>query len=343
VHGGRRMTSCGLFLNCGMQLGGSHAEVFDLVLEEARLAEWLGYHDVWVTEHHFIPFGVNPSALTLAAFLLGRTERLRVGTAVTLAPLYHPLQLAEQAALLDQCSGGRLDFGIGRGGYLAEFEAFGIDTARWSDEVEITATVLLDAWRQQKVSAHRRWATFPSVSVNPRPRTTPHPPLFMGSTTPETVAFAAAHGLPLLHYWGTPLEARLKVGRLYAEKAGATVEHVHALVAVVADDETATRAALTEKLKQSLRDGDWPHVPQAANRHVGPDGRPLAREHLAEFVAQQALVGPPDRIYQGLQDIRARLGAERFVLYMEAIGDRRQILVSIERFAREVMPRFASR
>src|SRR5262249_52270379 len=101
------MVSFGLFLNCGAQVGRSDGEVFELVLEEARLAERLGYHDVWVTEHHFIPFGINPSALTLAAFLLGQTSRLRVGTAVTLAPLYHPLQLAEQAALLDQCSGGR--------------------------------------------------------------------------------------------------------------------------------------------------------------------------------------------------------------------------------------------
>jgi alkanesulfonate monooxygenase SsuD/methylene tetrahydromethanopterin reductase-like flavin-dependent oxidoreductase (luciferase family) len=336
------MTTFGLFLNCGMQLGNTHGEVFDFVLEEARLAEQLGYHDVWVSEHHFIPFGINPSALTLAAFLLGRTERLRVGTAVTLAPLYHPLQLAEQAALLDQCSGGRLDFGIGRGGYLADFAAFGVDVARWSDEVENTASVLLDSWRQQEVSSQRRWATFPPVSVNPRPRTLPHPPLFVGSTTPNTVAFAAAHGLPLLHYWGTPLEARLKVELLYAEKAGTAVEHVHALVAIVADDEAATRAALAETLQKSFHDGDWPHVPQAANRHLGPNGKPIAREQLAHFVAAQALVGPPDRIYQDLQGLRARLGAERFVLYMEAFAERRQVLASVERFGREVMPRLSS-
>lgn len=335
------MVSFGLFLNCGAQLGRSDDEVFELVLKEARLAEQLGYHDVWVTEHHFIPFGINPSALTLAAFLLGQTCRLRVGTAVTLAPLYHPLQLAEQAALLDQCSGGRFDFGIGRGGYLAEFEAFGIDPERWTDEVECTASVLLDAWRSKEVSARNRWATFGPVSVNPRPRTSPHPPLFLASTTPSTVAFAAANGLPLLHYWGTPLEARMATERLYAEAASAPIDHIHALVVVVADDE-ASRAALAEKLKQSFRNGDWPHVPQARNRHVGPDGQPIARDKLAEVVAQQALVGPPDRIYKALQEIHANFGVQRFVLFMEAITDRKSILSSIERFGREVMPRFAS-
>lgn len=334
------MVNFGLFLNCGAQIGQSDDEVFDLAIEEARLAERLGYHDVWITEHHFIPFGINPSALTMAAFLLGQTSRLRVGTAVTLAPLYHPLQLAEQAALLDQCSGGRFEFGIGRGGYLAEFDAFGIDPARWTDEVELTASVLLDAWRKKEVSARSRWATFAPVSINPRPRTRPHPPLLLATTTPSTVAFAAVHGLPLLHYWGTPLEARIATEQVYADAGGSSGDHVHALVVVVADDEAATRAGLAEKLKRSFRDGDWPHVPQARNRHVGPDGQPIPREKLADLVARHALVGPPDRICQGLQELRTRLGARRFVLFMEAIADRASILSSIECFAREVMPRF---
>ena len=82
----KRDVTFGLFLNAGEMLASTHEAVFDLTLEQARLAETLGFHDVWVTEHHFIPFGINSNALTLAAFLLGQTERLRVGTAVTLAP-----------------------------------------------------------------------------------------------------------------------------------------------------------------------------------------------------------------------------------------------------------------
>lgn len=85
------MPDFGLFLNAGAQLGTSHKEVFALTLAQADLAERLGYRDVWVSEHHFIPFGINANALTLAGYLLGRTKNLRVGTAVTLAPLYHPM------------------------------------------------------------------------------------------------------------------------------------------------------------------------------------------------------------------------------------------------------------
>lgn len=117
----------GLFLNMGANLGSSTEAVFQKTLEQARLAETLGYHDLWVTEHHCIPFGINPSALTASAFLLGRTERIRVGMAVVLAPLYHPLVIAEQSALLDQFSGGRFDLGLGRGGYLLDYQLLELD------------------------------------------------------------------------------------------------------------------------------------------------------------------------------------------------------------------------
>lgn len=183
----------GLFLNAGAQIGADHRAVFDLVLAEAELAERLGYRDVWVTEHHFIDFGVNANALTLAGFLLGRTQRLRVGTAVTLAPLYHPVQLAEQAAILDQASGGRFDFGLGRGGYRRDFEVFDIDIARWDDEIENTARVLIDAWTGESVASVSRWNEFFAVRVTPRPYTQPHVPLFMATRPPSRWRRRAAY------------------------------------------------------------------------------------------------------------------------------------------------------
>ena len=112
----------GLFLNNGVFDGVDDAAALQLSVDSARLAESLGYDRLWVTEHHFIDFGVCSSALTLAGFLLGLTQRIRVGTAVVLAPLVHPITLAEQVALLDQVSGGRLDLGLGRGGYSLDDE-----------------------------------------------------------------------------------------------------------------------------------------------------------------------------------------------------------------------------
>lgn len=337
------MTTFGLFINTGAQTGRTHADVFALALAQAELAESLGYHDVWVTEHHFIPFGINANALTLAGFLLGRTNRLRVGTAVTLAPLYHPLQLAEQVAILDQVSGGRLDFGIGRGGYLREFEAFGVDTARWDDEIEASAEVLVDAWTKETAASANKWFRFAPTSLTPQPATKPHPPLFLATSTPAGIACAARHGLPLLHYWGTPVPQRLKVEDAYRAQRPDPTAHVHALIVVVADEESVARKQLRERLGESFRDGDWPHVPQAKNRHVDASGKPIDREVMADFIGQFAVVGPPAKVAAEIDALVETTGAIRITLYMEAIASRAAILSSIERFAREVVPRLKCR
>lgn len=311
----------GLFLNLGAQLGADHAEVFDFAVRQAELAERCGYHDVWVSEHHFIPFGLNSNALALASFLLGRTKRLRVGTAVTLSPLYHPLQLAEQAAILDQASGGRFDFGLGRGGYLADFEAFGVDLSRWDEELDHTLETLAGAWDGPR-------------PATPRPRSGPRPPVFAATTTPATVATAARLGAPLLHYFATPMAARAKVEALHAQHArGAMTPHTHMLVALVADDEAAARAQLRQSLAESFQAGDHPHVPQASGRHAG-----VSREQMAAAVAEAALVGPPGKLADDLCGFIGATGASRLVLYMEAVGDKNLALSSIERFACEVMP-----
>ena len=334
-----RDATFGLFLNVSGLLAPSHSEVFDLIVAETELAERLGYHDVWVTEHHFIPFGINSSAIALAAFLLGRTRRLRVGTAVTLAPLYHPLHLAEQAAILDQTSHGRFDFGIGRGGYLRELEVFARDIYRWDQEVHETIEVLLGAWTKDLVSSSNPYFPFEPVPITPKPFTDPHPPLFVGSVTPAGIESAARNGLPLLHYWASPLEARLAAESQHRKAGGdPEVRHVHSLIVVLCDDETDARQTLRHYLLELFRAGDWPHVPQAQKRHVDAKGNPLDREDLAGYVASQAIVGPPSAVIQQLRSFQQSSGGSRFVVLMEALGQRQPILRSIERFALEVIP-----
>ncbi len=111
--------------------GQSAAEVLARTVEVARRAEELGLDDVWVTEHHFLDTAVNPSALTLAAYLLAMTETLHVGTAVTVLPLHSPVHTAEQAALLGQLSGGRFSLGVGRGFPGVEYDVLGPGLAAW--------------------------------------------------------------------------------------------------------------------------------------------------------------------------------------------------------------------
>src|SRR6188472_2481778 len=100
--------------------------VFARALQRIEIMDRSGYDAVWLAEHHFSSFSVCPSVHMMGVLAAARTTRLRIGTGVSLAPFYHPLRLAEEVALLDQISGGRVNWGAGRGFARVEFAAFGI-------------------------------------------------------------------------------------------------------------------------------------------------------------------------------------------------------------------------
>jgi alkanesulfonate monooxygenase SsuD/methylene tetrahydromethanopterin reductase-like flavin-dependent oxidoreductase (luciferase family) len=256
----------GLFLNMGANLAPTTAGVFDLTLREADAAEQLGYDELWVTEHHFIRFGINPSALTTAGFLLGRTERIRVGTAVTLSPLLHPVEMAERSALLDQLSGGRFSLGLGRGGYRKDYDVLGVDFARWDDEPASSARQILTHWA-------------PESDLQPAPLTQPHPELLLGTTGAAGLELAARNGLALQHYFAMPAEPRVQIEQAYRsfDPVG-DPRHLHTLTVIV-DDDPDIRHRLEKVALQSFKDGDHPHVPQAPEFRAGRRrARPVHRD-----------------------------------------------------------------
>lgn len=316
----------GVLLNMSASLGATPEDVFDLTMAQAELAEQLDYDELWVTEHHFIRFGLNPSALTTAGFLLGRTRTIRVGTSVVLSPLAHPVDLAERTALLDQLSGGRFELGLGRGGYLRDYERFDIDVARWDDEPHATVDRLLDLWSAQAAG-----------DVQPAPRTRPHPPLLLATGSEAGIKCAATNGLALQHYFATPAAARVTLEQRYHAAGGGQPDHLHTVIAIV-DDSPDARDRLRSALVQSFRDGDHAHVPQAPKRHLGPDGAPAGPGVMAEMVADSAIIGSVGCVVDELGDFIHETGARRIAIYHEAIGDPGRTLESLRCFAEDVIP-----
>ena len=125
----------------GQGHGLDHAKAIQDELELIRFADELGYDSCWVREHHFTDYGFLPNTMTLLAHAAAQTERIRLGTAVVTLPLHHPIRAAEDAALVDVLSGGRLDYGVGRGYQSIEFEALGVpigeSRARTDEALEI--------------------------------------------------------------------------------------------------------------------------------------------------------------------------------------------------------------
>ena len=178
----------GMFLLAARFPGQSDDEVLAATVRAAAAAERAGFDDVWLAEHHFMSYGICPSAVTLAGYVLGQTSRVHVGTAVSVLSAWHPVAPAEQAALLDQVSGVRFRLGIGRGGPWLQLEVFGTGLARYEGGFAEGLDLLLAPLPLGRVSADGEHFRFREVTMVPRPRTLPRPPVVVAGQRAEIIA-----------------------------------------------------------------------------------------------------------------------------------------------------------
>jgi alkanesulfonate monooxygenase SsuD/methylene tetrahydromethanopterin reductase-like flavin-dependent oxidoreductase (luciferase family) len=177
---------------------GTLQDVFARALERIEIMDRGGFDAVWLAEHHFTTFSVCPSVHMLGTLAAARTKRLRIGTAVSLAALYHPLRLAEEVALLDMLSGGRVNWGAGRGFAHSEFNAFGIPPQESTERFHEAVDIVLKAWTDDKLSFEGKYFRFDNVEVLPKPLQKPHPPVWMAATSEPAVDWAASRGFSIL-------------------------------------------------------------------------------------------------------------------------------------------------
>ncbi|MHB1515558.1 MAG: LLM class flavin-dependent oxidoreductase [Acidiferrobacteraceae bacterium] len=186
-------------LSCPPFLKRTEAETFLETLGELEVAERSGFRTAWVAEHHFLREYSHSSApdLFLAA-ASQRTRTLRLGHAIVPLPYHHPVHIAERAATLDLLSGGRLEFGFGRGFSPDEYAAFGVDMAESRSRTEETLSVLRQAFAGGCVSIEGRHFTLKALDVLPNALQRPHPPFWMASVSPDSFALAATLGVGVL-------------------------------------------------------------------------------------------------------------------------------------------------
>src|SRR5437762_1819788 len=170
-------------------------------------AESLGFVSSFLVEHHFTGFGQVSATLNLLTWVGARTSTLRLGTAVIVLPWHNPVLLAEQAATIDLLSGGRLDFGIGKGYRHNEFAGFCIPMEESDGRFEEALEVIVKAWTSDAPWSHRgKYWQFDNVVVEPPTAQKPHPPFWMGAGHPESIARVAERGHHLLLDQFAPIE-----------------------------------------------------------------------------------------------------------------------------------------
>ncbi|WP_329136694.1 LLM class flavin-dependent oxidoreductase [Streptomyces sp. NBC_01476] len=337
----------GTFVLAAQFPGQGPAEALHRSIRTAEAAECSGLDAVWLAEHHFVPYGVCPSAITLAGVLLGHTSRIGVGTAVSVLPTTHPVALGEQAALLHLVSGGRFTLGVGRGGPWVDLEVFGAGLAAFESGFPESLDLLLRWLRDPVVGADGPRYTFPPVPVVPRPDELDGcgPPLVVACTSPTTVRLAAERGLPMLlgmHCGDEEKAGMVALWRETALAAGhspdtvAAADHVSAGVVQVAD----TRTDATEVLLKAMP--GW--LQQGLSAHRTQDGRPRTmRDPLgyAELLCSLHPVGPPRFCADRLAATSEATGITRFALLAEGSGDVDATLENVFRLGGDVLPELA--
>ena len=170
------------------------------LVDFAVAGEALGFDAVWANEHHFHAYGGHiPSVPMFLAAVAARTERIRLGSSVIVLPLHNPIEIAEQLAMLDLMSNGRVELCAGRGNVLVDFEVFGVSAQEAQARTLEGLEVLRKAWTGRRFSHDGEYFHFDDLEVWPRPQQEPHPPLwFPCSNNPESFAYAGQHGYRLL-------------------------------------------------------------------------------------------------------------------------------------------------
>jgi alkanesulfonate monooxygenase SsuD/methylene tetrahydromethanopterin reductase-like flavin-dependent oxidoreductase (luciferase family) len=172
--------------------------IYSRALDRIEIMEQTGYDAVWLAEHHFSSYSVCPSVHVMAMNIAARTKRLRIGAAVTLAPFYHPLRIAEEIALLDILSGGRINWGAGRGFDREEFEVFNVPVEESTERFREVVEIVLAAWQNERLTYKGKYHQYEDVEVLPKPAQKPHPPTWVAASSQGTVEWAAKRGLEIL-------------------------------------------------------------------------------------------------------------------------------------------------
>src|SRR6202165_336796 len=219
-----------------------------------------GYHSTFLVEHHFTGFGQVSASLALLTWVAAKTKTLRLGTAVLVLPWHNPVLRAEQAATIDLLSGGRLDFGVGKGYRHNEFSGFCVPIEEADARFNESLDVIVKAWTsKQRFSHHGKYWNFEDIIVEPPTAQKAHPPMWMGAGSPDSIRQVAARGYNLLLDQFASFEnvaERIALFKAEVEKRGRTFDAMDVGVArafYVAKDEADKEAALERRMEAQRR------------------------------------------------------------------------------------------
>jgi alkanesulfonate monooxygenase SsuD/methylene tetrahydromethanopterin reductase-like flavin-dependent oxidoreductase (luciferase family) len=286
--------------------------VYESAVERFAIMDRAGYDAVWLAEHHFSGFSVCPSVHMMGTMAAAHTKRLRIGTAVSLAPFYNPLRLAEEVALLDVLSGGRVNWGAGRGFERSEFTAFNIPGEESAPRFHETVDIVLKAWTSSRLFYQGQFYKYDGVEVLPKPLQAPHPPVWMAASSMPAIEWAARQGHSILMDPHSSRSDLIRKRQHYAMKlmeagfsdTGRTIP----MARLVAIDETEEKAR-----EVAQRAAEWTVASYVGRAHnnVRQEMRTFGGKDPIDFYLQDVIIyGTADSVADQILSFGAEIGMD---------------------------------
>src|SRR5580704_8520220 len=333
----------------------AEAAAFDQALAEVEAADRWGLDAVWLAELHGAPErSVLSAPMMVASAIASATSRVRIGLAVQVLPLSHPLRLAEEAATVDQVSHGRLIYGIGRSGVVRTYEEYGISYDESRERFAEALEIMRLAWTQPKFSYQGKYHSCHNISLSPKPYQKPYPELRMAGATPET--------FPAIGRLGFPVFVAVRQGPFkqlvpYIEAYRAAYKaaghpgrgQVYLRVpAYLADTEQRARAELEHSLMSFFR-----YQAELGRDSARRAGGEIAAQRMKrverlealtfdEALATQVICGTPDSFTARLREVEEELGLDGILAELNCGGQipHDGVLRALQLLCEEVKPRF---
>jgi natural product biosynthesis luciferase-like monooxygenase protein len=329
----------------------SEEQYYKHFFDEVSYAEELGFDSIWIGEHHFCRY-ICPAPQIIAAAIAQRTKRMRIGTAIALLPHHDPIRLAEDYALVDLLSGGRLDFGVGRGFIKATYDGFNQSMDESRGRFDESLDIIEGAWRQTAFSYHGKFYTANNVTILPRPLQQPAPPVYMAAAvTPESFIAAGKKGHSIMLAPFAQSRGALKENvQLYKETlkqsghSSKDLDIVGGYHSFVDETPELARRKWESHYMRYMHFVGMLITPEEYGSQYESwrrSGRALKEVTFDQMYPDQVLCGDPSQCVDRVALLRDQFDVTHFWVYMDLGGlEQRELRQSMERFATRVIPQF---
>ena len=330
--------------------GKPHRELFSELEELVLIAEHAGFETAWIGEHHAMEFTIAPNPFVQLAYLAAKTRTIRLGTGNVIAPFWHPIKLAGEAAITDVASNGRLDLGLARGAYTFEYERLlpGLDAWGAGQRLREIVPAVKKLWAGDYAHDGEFWS-FPATTSSPKPMQS-ELPIWIAARDPNSHDFAVAQGC---NVQVTPLASGDgEVAALMERFNTAVAAHPEVKrprIMLLQHTFVSDGPAETERLTRDLSAfycmfGAWflnkRPVSQGFMAPMTEDERAAVAHFAPEKIAQNLVIGEPDAVIARLKRYEA-LGFDQFSIWIDSGIAHERKMKSLDLFIRHVMPAFA--